>query len=84
MPSDGHAASVGNAVQFLKNVKNKNLHTYNLLISSLNVYLIDMVIRIYSRTDTQKLNVNGHSNFSHKSRKEERIPVATNPSINQM
>lgn len=78
MPSGGHAANVGNAVQFLKRVKNKNLHSYNLFISSLNVYLRDMVINTYSCTDTQQLNVNVHSNFSHNSQKEEIIPVATN------
>lgn len=61
-----------------KMLKNKNLHTYNFLISFLNVYLRDMVIRIYSHTNTQKLNVNVHSNFSHNSQKEEIIPVATN------
>lgn len=84
MPSDGCATNVENAVQFLKSVKNRNPHTYNLLISFQNVYLRDMVIGIYSHTDTQKLNVNVHSNFSHNSQKEEIIPVATNPSINQM
>lgn len=78
MPSGRHAANVGNAVQFFKRVKNKNLHSYNLFISSLNVYLRDMVIHTYSCTDTQQLNVNVHSNFSHNSQKEEIIPVATN------